>query len=100
MEKIIKLKRGELKQICRDEILNYAKRIETYISKPTAIPQNVVDGSYEEVINYKAVASDAAGCYHVLYNPGQSMSLKKLLDVKEKLKDILDKLDGLKPCNE
>lgn len=88
------------KQSVRSEIYVIRGQINEFIHTTHAIPRSVVDGTFSEVVAYKAVAETASSMYYVNNIPGEHHSLSGLEKVRSRLSIILSKLKGEITCQE
>jgi len=88
-----KIKISDIKNNVRDEIMRHQKSLQSRLTEKKAIPRRIVDGSLNDVLDYKAAAEEANSIYHVFNSPSARMSLKKLIEVKDRLGKIVAVLE-------
>lgn len=76
----------------REKISADAVAIKTWLGTKSKVPECIVNGTLQDVYDYKDLVEEASSKYHVQYNPGKRMSLKELQKVSNDLGNIFKKL--------
>lgn len=77
---------------CRANIEVLRGKIRAQLFDLKKIPQQVVDGSFDDVVNFKDDCERSSALYHVKHQPGNTLTLKELREVEVRLGGLAKKL--------